>query len=802
MRWNVNRAVVLGAGTMGSRIAAHLANCGIPSKLLDLAPRELTPDETERGLDLRSPAVRNRFARNGLDAALKGKPSAFYVDDAASLITPGNFDDHLDVVAEADWIIEAVAENLEIKRALLQRVAALRKPGTVISTNTSGLPIAQIASGFPEEFRRHWLGTHFFNPPRYLHLLEVIPGPDTLPEIVEQVSRFADLRLGKGVVRCKDTPNFIGNRIGVFFLANILKVIQEENLTVEEVDRLTGPLIGFPKSATFGTLDLVGLDIMVAVTRNLFENAPQDECRDTFHIPEFVERMMAKNLLGAKTGGGFFQRSKGHSSGDALALDLQSLAYRPQKKVQFPSLDLARETEDLRERFRMLLEADDAAGHFLWKAFAPTFLYAARRIPEIADRVVEIDRAMQWGFGWSLGPFELWDAAGLQRSVHRMEKEGADIPENIQRMLAAGHARFYDDRGQGRRYYDFGSVSYHAIKQSPGILLLHWPSAAPRLIRAGADASVLDLGDGIACVEFHGKANAISPSVVSMINAGLGGLIADFEALVIANQGVNFSAGANLQLLLQEARNANWEEIDCEVRAFQQMTLALKYSPKPVVVAPFRMTLGGGCEVALAAPRLRASAETYMGLVEVSVGLIPAGGGAKEMLLRVTENLPAGEELLPAIREAFHTIGYARVSGSAADARRLRFLRPADGITMNGERLVADAKQTALEMVRDSFRPADSGPRGNIRVPGQAAIAELQIGIHIARQGEFLSVHDALIARKLAHVLCGGNLTSPSLVTEQYLLDLEREAFISLCGEPKTQERIEHMLKTGKPLRN
>ena len=799
MKWNVNRAVVLGAGTMGSRIAAHLANCGIPSTLLDLVPRELTPEETKKGLDLRSPIVRNRIARNGLDAALKGKPAAFYVDDAASLITPGNFDDHLAAVSDADWIIEAVAENLEIKRALLQRVAALRKPGTVISTNTSGLPIARIASGFSEEFRRHWLGTHFFNPPRYLHLLEVIPGPDTLPEIVEQVSQFADLRLGKGVVRCKDTPNFIGNRIGVFFLANILRVITEEGLTVEEVDRLTGPLIGFPKSATFGTLDLVGLDIMVAVTRNLFDNAPEDECRDTFRIPEFVERMMAKNLLGTKTGAGFFQRQK---TGDTLALDLQSLEYRPQKKIQFPSLDRAKGTEDLRERFRMLMESDDAAGRFLWKAFAPTFLYAARRIPEIADRIVEIDRAMQWGFGWELGPFELWDAVGLERSVRRMEKEGVQIPENVRRMLAAGHARFYEDSGWGKRYFDFPSADYVSIEQPAGILLLHGSSNAPRLIRAGTEASVLDLGDGVACVEFHGKANAISPTVVDTINAGLGVLAADFDALVIANQGSNFSAGANLQLLLQESRNANWESIDREVRAFQQMTLAIKYSPKPVVVAPFRMALGGGCELALAATRLRAAAETYMGLVEVGVGLVPAGGGCKEMLLRVTENLPAGEELLPAIREAFHTIGYARVSASAADARRLRFLRPADGITMNGERLVADAKQTALEMVRDSFRPADSRPRSNIRVPGQPAIAELQIGIHIARQGEFISDHDALIARKLAHILCGGNLTSPSLVTEQYLLDLEREAFLALCGEPKTQQRIEHMLLTGKALRN
>lgn len=783
MKWNVQRAVVLGAGTMGSRIAAHLANCGIPSYLLDLVPGELTPEEKKKGLELSSPSVRNRIARNGLEAAIKGKPAAFYVDELASFITLGNFEDDLAKVAEADWIIEAVAENLEIKRALLERVAAFRKPGAVVSSNTSGLPVARIAAGFPDEFRRHWLGTHFFNPPRYLHLLEVIPGPDTSPEIIEAVSNFAGLRLGKGVVRAKDTPNFVANRIGVFSTCNILHVMQEEGLTVEEVDRLTGPALGWPKSATFGTLDLVGLDVLVIVTQNLLQNAPQDECREIFRLPDFVGKMLVRGLLGAKTGSGFYKAPQQGSGGEPQVLDLETLEYRPPKPAEFPSLGIGKGIADVRERTRMLFGSEDRAGRFLRKALGPVLLYAARRIPEIADGVVEVDRAMKWGFGWELGPFEMWDAVGVETAVRRMEGEGRDIPGNVRRMLSSGHTRFYDDSERGRRYFDFQTGDYHVLAQRPGILLLHGGQNAPRVIRHSADASLLDLGDGVACVEFHSKMKAIGPDCVSMVNAGLQELETGFEALIIANEGVHFSAGANLPLLLMEIWAGHWEEIDRQVRRFQQMTLGIKYSPKPVVVAPFRRVLGGGCEVALAAPRLRASAETYMGLVETGVGLVPAGGGVKEMLLRWTESLPPSEELLPAIKEAFQIISRARVSGSAEEALRLRFLRPGDGITMNWERLAADAKQTALEMAGEGYHPLYPGPRSDIQVGGEGALAELKIGIHIARRGEFITAHDALLAGKIAHILCGGKLTGTAIVTEQYLLDLEREAFLSLCGE-------------------
>ena len=788
---------------MGSRIAAHLANCGIPSYLLDLVPAELTPEEKKKNLDLGSPLVRNRIARTGLESARKSKPPAFFLEEMAACVSVGNCDDHLSWVAEADWIIEAVAEDLEIKRGLLERVVKFRKPGAVVSTNTSGLSIERVAAGFPEEFRRHWLGAHFFNPPRYLHLLEVIPGPDTLPEVVEAVSNFADLRLGKGVVLAKDTPNFIANRIGTFCICHILRVIQEEGLGVDEVDQLTGPALGWPRSATFGMLDLVGLDILASVTRNLLANAPSDEARETFRLPAFVEKMLDRGLLGAKTGSGFYKRPK-QPSGDAeiLTLDLETLEYRPRKKVQFASLDMARNIEDAAPRIRALVQGDDPAGRFLWRTLSQTLLYAARRIPEIADRSVEIDRAMKWGFGWELGPFELWDAVGLEESVRRMEKEGQSIPENIARMLQSGARQFYSVSNGATKFFDFRPLAYEPIDQLPGVLLLRGGQTVPPVIRKSADASLRDLGDGVACVEFHSKMNAIGPDIIAMMGAGLQELAKNFDALVIGNQGANFSAGANLLLLLMEIQAENWEEVDQMVRRFQQMTLAVKYSPKPVVAAPFRMTLGGGCEVALAAPRAQASAETYMGLVETGVGLVPAGGGVKEMLLRVMDALPAGTEALPAIRELFRTISYTKVSGCAEEARRMGFLRSSDGVTMNPDRLLADAKQAALEMARSGYRPSHPGPRSDVRVIGEGGLAELKIGIHMARRGGFITDHDAVVARKLAHVLCGGELTGPATVSEQYLLDLEREAFLSLCGEPKTLERMAHMLRTGKPLRN
>ena len=805
--WNVGKAAVLGAGTMGSRIAAHLANCGIPTCLLDLAPTQLTPEEERRKLALNSPQVRNRIARQGLEAALKSRPAAFFAEEISDLITVGNFEDHLSWVSDADWIIEAVAEDLEIKRALWQRVAPRRNPGAVASTNSSGLSVAEIAAGLPEEFRRHWLGTHFFNPPRYLHLLELIPGPDTLAEVLAAVSRFADLRLGKGVVVAKDTPNFIANRIGVFCTSLALRLVQQEGLTVEETDRLLNAVAGWPRSALFGTLDLVGLDIFAASSRTVYDRAPHDERRELFRIPEIITNMMARGLLGNKSGSGFYKRPPKSSGGEPLVLDLETFEYRPAKEGAFASLESASHAADTAMRMQLVLQSDDRASRFLWKFLSQTFLYAARRIPEIAHGVVDVDRAMRWGYGWELGPFELWDAVGVDETACRMESDGNGIPEHVAAMLQAGHRHFYDSPTGSLRYFDFSQAVYSPASFSPGVLLLRGGPQTPLVLRRNEGASLRDLGDGVLGVEFHSKVNVLGVDAVEMVEAGLAKVSSNFDALVIGNQsrgnqGAHFSAGANLLHLLTLIRAGHWDELDRLVRRFQQMHQSIKYCSKPVVVAPFGQTLGGGCEIALAAPRVQAAAETYIGLVETGVGLVPAGGGIKEILVRLSDSHPRSDELAAATRELYRTISLARVSSCAGEARQLGFLRDTDGITINPDRLLADAKQTALEMVRRGYRPARPAPRHDIRVLGEGGLAVFRIGLHIARQGQFITEYDAVVLAKLAHVVCGGKLTGPATVSEQYLLDLEREAFLSLCGDTRTQERIQHTLETGKPLRN
>ncbi|MBI4479343.1 MAG: enoyl-CoA hydratase/isomerase family protein [Acidobacteria bacterium] len=800
--WKVGKAAVLGAGAMGSRIAAHLANCGIPTCLLDLSPTQLTLEEERKKLDLKSPQVRNRIARQGLEAALKSRPAAFFTEENSGLITVGNFEDHLSWVSDADWIIEAVAEDLEIKRILWQRVAPLRKPGSVASTNSSGLSIAEIAAGLPEEFRRHWLGTHFFNPPRYLHLLELIPGPDTLAEVLEAVTRFADLRLGKGVVVAKDTPNFIANRTGVFCTSLALRLAQQEGLTVEETDRQLNAVAGWPRSALFGTLDLVGLDIFAAAARTVYDRAPHDERRELFLLPEIITRMMARGLLGNKSGSGFYKRPPKSSGGEPLVLDLETFEYRPAKQGAFASLESASHAADTAMRWQLVLQSDDRASRFLWKFLSQTFLYAARRIPEIAQSVVDIDRAMRWGYGWELGPFELWDAVGVEETARRMESDGNAIPENVAAMLHSGHRHFYDSPTGSLRYFDFSRAAYSLASFSPGVLLLRGGPQTPPVLRRNEGASLRDLGDGVLGVEFHSKMNVLGMDAVEMAEAGLAEGASNFDALVIGNQGAHFSAGANLLHLLTLIRAGNWDELDRLVRRFQQMHQSIKYSSMPVVVSPFGQTLGGGCEISLAAPRVQAAAETYIGLVETGVGLVPAGGGIKEMLVRLSDSHPRSEELAPATRELFRTISLARVSSCAEDARQLGFLRDTDGITINPDRLLMDAKQTALELIRHAYRPAHPVPRHDIRVLGEGGLAVFRIGVHVARQGQFITEYDAVVLGKLAHVVCGGKLTGPATVSEQYLLDLGREAFLSLCGEAKTQERIQHTLATGKPLRN
>ena len=757
----IQRVAVLGAGTMGARIAAHFANAGIPSLLLDLS---------------------TALAAKGIESALKQRPAAFFVDSGAALVTPGNFEDDLGKIAACDWIIEAVTENLEIKRALWKKVEAVRRPDAIVSTNTSGIPLKTISEGFSPEFRRNFLGTHFFNPPRYLHLLELIPGEDTDPSVVEFVESFGGRRLGKGVVRCKDTPNFIANRIGSFFAGTIVKIAVEGGYTVEEIDAITGPLIGLPNSASFRLMDIVGLDVWAFVGENLYEAVPHDRWRDRFLMPEFHKKMMGRGWLGEKSGQGFYKRVGKEK--EIHAIDLKTLEYHPAVKVKIES-----GIEDLAARLRELVKRTDRAGTFLWSLFSDAFLYSAEMIPEISDRIVEIDRAMRWGYAHKLGPFELWDTLGFEEVCRRLEAHRREIPTNVEQMRRIGAEAFYQHPDAGRtpvtEYFDFLAGGYRKLEETPSLADL---KRAGNVVKANSGASLIDLGDGVLCVEFHSKMNAIGEDQIGMLYAGLAETEKNFEAMVIANQGENFSVGANLFLVLLAAQEGEWDELARVIHRFQQVNLALKYARKPVVAAPFARTLGGGCEIALHCSRSQASAEAYMGLVEVGVGVIPGGGGCKEMLLRLRD-----------ARKTFELIGLAKVSLSAEEARQLGFLTLADCISMNPNRLIRDAKELALSLAKDY---APGSPRTDIKVGGETAFAMMKLGAWTMQQGGYISDYDVVVAEKLAHVLSGGRLTGEQTVSEQYLLDLEREAFLSLCGNPKTQERMQYILKTGKPLRN
>jgi 3-hydroxyacyl-CoA dehydrogenase len=806
MRRPIERAAVLGAGTMGSRIAAHLANAGIPCFLLDIVPPELTADEKRKGLTIENPAFRNRIVLSGLEASKKSRPAAFFTPETARLITPGNLEDNLSWCAQADWIIEAVAESLEIKRKLFERVEAVRKPGALVTSNTSGLPIRKIAEGRSEDFQQHWAGTHFFNPPRYMKLAELIPGPKTLPEVMETLAEVCDVRLGKGVVVAKDTPNFIANRIGTFSMLNAIRQMQALDLTIEEVDACTGPAVGWPRSATFRTADIVGLDVLVHVVRNLYDSIPDDESREMYRLPPLIEAMMERQWLGEKTGGGFYKRVKGAGGeSEILTLDWHTLEYRPQRKAKFASLEAGKSIEDTRERLRALfgpaLEGKgDKASEFLWASAGDTFLYAARRIPEIADSILDVDRAMRWGFGWELGPFEMWDAIGVERVAHALAREGQPVPPLVAKVLASQHKAFYETRQGRTRYFDFGGAALKAIDEPAGVIVLKSLKERAKVVEENTGASLIDLGDGVLCCEFHTKMNAIGGDIVAMLHAGVARLETEFEALVIANQGANFSAGANLMLLLMTAQEGEWDDIHLAVKQFQRAATALKYAPRPVVAAPHAMALGGGCEIPLHSSRIHAAAETYMGLVEAGVGLIPAGGGSKEMLIRANEQSAGGNlDLFHVLRHVFENVAMAKVSTSGAEARSLGFLRDSDLIAVNRDRQIADAKETALAMVRAGYHPPAPA---EIRVLGEEFYAAAKLGIHMLVGGEYATEHDGVVARKLAYVLAGGGITAPQTVPEQYILDLEREAFVSLCGERKTQERIAHTLKTGKPLRN
>jgi len=791
---SINRVAVIGSGTMGGALAAHFANAGIAVYLLDIAPDQLSPEEEKKGLTLTHPAVRNRIVNAGLDAVKKAKPAALFTPQTAERITVGNLQDHFDWVREADWILEAIVENLEIKRALLARVDAVRKPDSIVSTNTSGIPIAAMAMNCSASFQQHFLGTHFFNPPRYLKLLEVIPSPRTAPEILEFVTQFCETTLGKGVVLCKDRPNFIANRIGTYAGLVRWRYAYENDYKVNEVDDITGPIVGVPKTATFRLLDLVGVDIPLRVVENTYPLIPDDETREEWHAPEFMREMVKRGWLGNKTGQGFYKQVKTAQGKEYHVLDLKTLEYKPQEQIYSDALMNAEMYESLPERLRFLAAQNDRAAQFLRATTLRTLAYAANRIPEIADDIIAVDNALKWGFANELGPFETWDALGVAATVAQMEEMGLRVAAWVKEMLATGHPSFYDDD----KYYDLNAKDYRGIPSNPRFIVLK----KEKVIQSNDSASLIDLGDGVACLEFHTKMNALGEGIVELAHQAIERVNQDFVGLVVGNQGEHFSAGANVMAIGLLANDGEWQKIDALIRELQKSTLALRYNSKPVVTAPFGYVLGGGCEVAMAGQRIVAHAEAYVGLVEMGIGLIPAGGGCKEMLRRVVSPTmqTAGMDVLPLLQRVFETIALAQVATSAEEARQKGFFGAADRVVMNRDHLIAEAKRTVLDMVAQDHRPLPGGKI--IYAAGERALAAFRVAVYTMKQGGYISEYDAKVAEKLAFVLCGGGITAPTWVSEQYILDLEREAFLSLCGEEKTRDRIWHFLNTGKPLRN
>jgi 3-hydroxyacyl-CoA dehydrogenase len=798
MSYGINRVVVIGSGTMGGGIAAHVANAGIPVYLLDIAPTELTDQELKRGLSLHQ--VRNRIVAASFDRLKKSKPPAFFSSQTADLVTIGNLDDNFDWVREGDWIVEAIVENLDAKRELVARIEQVRKPTSIVSSNTSGLPIGAIAANASSEFKRNFLGTHFFNPPRYMKLLEVIPTKDTDPKITEFMKTFGEQRLGKGVVICKDTPNFIGNRYGSISGAIALNFILENKYTVEEADAILGPLIGRPRTGMFRLQDLVGLDVSSSVGENLYGLIEHDESREVLRNPELRKLRLTqieRGRLGDKTGQGFYQKPAKGTKGDILSLDLETLEYRARIEPQIPSIVEAMKIKSLPQRLEFVLEQQDQAGalarHTIYNALA----YASRRIPEITDEFINIDRAVRWGFSHELGPFEIWDALGVRKTVTAMEQQNIEVGDWVREMLAAGHETFYQSDNGRLSYYDPASKSYKAEPTDERKIDLHSLKASGRVVRENASASLIDLGEGVLCLEFHSKLNTLDPDIQSMFVEAVEDLEAsDYTGLVIGNQGADFCVGANL------TGNADLNSIEQRVKGMQEALMKVRFSSKPVVTAPFGRTLGGGAEVSMAGAATVAAGETYMGLVEVGVGLIPGAGGCKELVRRIVSPVMQGANAdpLPFLQQVLQTIASAKVSTSAVEARSFGFLSSRDRIVMNRDHLISLAKQFVLELAAAGYSAPARGK--TCYAAGRDALAALRTGLYQMRQGEFMSDYDLHVSNKVAYVLCGGDISSAQWVDEQYFLDLEREAFVELCGEPKTHERIEHMLATGKPLRN
>ncbi len=792
---DIKRVAVIGSGVMGSGIAAHLANIGIPTLLLDIVPNELTEEEKAKGLTLEDKQVRNRLAAGAIQKLFKQKPAPLTKNENANLITPGNLEDDLDKLKDVDWIIEVVVERLEIKQQVFEKVDAHRKPGSIVSSNTSGISIKAMAEGRSEDFRKHFLGTHFFNPPRYLKLLEIIPTEDTLPEVLEFMKKFGEDVLGKGVVVCKDTPNFIGNRIGTFGLLQTVEEMAKGGYSVGEVDSVTGTLIGRPKSATFRTLDVVGLDTFYHVANNVYNNVEGEE-KEKFAVPEFIQKMIENGWLGSKAKQGFYKKE----GKEILEINPETLEYEPRKKLSAASIEMAKNAKRS-ERLKTLVYANDRAGTLLWNIFAPTFIYSAEKVGEIADNIYAIDQAMKWGFGWEQGPFEAWDSIGVEKSVEKMEAEGRNVPQWVKDMLANGHASFYK-RENGKLYYYDKDNGYVQVEDNPKVVNLKTLKEQNRVIKKNSGASLIDLGDGVLNLEFHSPNNALGMDTIQMINYAIDEVEqGDYRGLVIGNQGKNFCVGANLALMLMEAQDENFFDLELIVRQFQNAMMRIRYASKPVVAAPFQMSLGGGAEVAMPAARIQASVETYIGLVEVGVGLIPGGGGNKELYRRLLERMPKGVnfDLQQVANRTFELISMAKVSTSAHEAQEYGFLSADDGISFNSDHLLHDAKQQVIKLYEQGYRPPQ---RKKLPVVGETGYATMLMAAKSMQYSGYASEYDVHIASKLAYVIAGGKVPYGTEVDEQYLLDLEREAFLSLLGERKTQERMQHMLVKGKPLRN
>jgi len=797
---HIRTVAVIGSGVMGSRIAAHFAGIGVQVLLLDIIPKEADAAEQAKGLTLESKAVRNRIVNAALQATLKGKPSAVYTKEVAANIQTGNIEDDLQRIATADWIIEVVIENLGIKKQIFERIEQYRKPGTLITSNTSGIPIHLMSEGRSEDFRQHFCGTHFFNPPRYLRLLEVIPAPETKPEVISFLMDYGDRFLGKTTVLCKDTPAFIANRVGVFGFMAVFHAMQQLGLNVDEVDTLSGTVMGRPKSATFRTGDVVGLDTLVHVAKGLVENVPGDEALELFKLPPFLEQMIEKKWLGDKTGQGFYKKEKGAGGkSEILTLNLQTLEYGPKQKSKFATLEAAKPVDDLAQRLKILYNGQDKAGEFYKLFHHLLFAYVSHRIPEISDELYKIDDALKAGFGWEIGAFESWDALGVAKILEKMKAAGIEVAPWVQEMLDAGNTTFYKTENGQRKYYDIPSKTYKAIPGTGSFIILEhyddktvWKNSACKLV---------DIGDDVVALSWNTKMNSIGGEVLEGVMKSVALAEERYKGLVIANSGANFSAGANVGLIFMFAAEQEYDELDFAVRQFQQTTMRLRYSSIPVVVAPHGMTLGGGCEMCLHADAVQAAAESYIGLVELGVGLIPGGGGTKEMAMRAADRNLKEDVELNYLQQLFINIGTAKVSTSAAEAYELRILRKGtDAISMNPDRRVADAKRKVLLLNDQGYTQPIQ--RTDIKVQGRAGLGPLLAGTHGMRLGNYISDYDQLIAEKLAYVMCGGDLSQPTLVSEQYLLDLEREAFLSLSGQRKTLERLQSILQTGKPLRN